>query len=1061
MPLQTKKLKLIYNALQNDGFETQTYDEFQKYFTGRDHYANRKKVYDFLMENGASAENIGGTYEDFMSRLRTPQTVAAVPLTEDKKRQLQADMDLMQADMDLTMRQAELDMQDARERTKKPLNVRKMNLTGGNNIFDNPRVRERKKARYDGRDETVYLTESGNEYGSRAMADVEQGQLDEARFMRENKRAYLMREKERIEREMNQRRGEVKRAEEEEYKKIWDGPLKYLSSMPRGGGVGFNPSADNLGVWGDKKYKTLNAQLKQVEDALATLDEAEAGKKSDAWIADSSNAWERNAKKLAGFGGGAWRGLAHSVGKISTWDFGITDMETNKSVLDAANAVDKGTEATKEDQELLDLVAYKNMVEKESEPYLGYGYTAGSITGESLPFMLEMAINPASGVGKGAMKASMRGMLKKYGKEKLKSNFKKYLLAKAGARVAGDVAGAHAMALTTGQGRVIADTMRRLTGDVQYGVNDNGQIVYSGRKVDVDGLAEAYLKSFESQAIENHSEMLGEYFAPLLTRAGKAIGKPIGKGLEKLRLGGVNRFIEDVGASKTAKLIDDFSKKTQWNGSIGEYAEEVAGGIENAMIVGDQTLDTDEQTGVFNLEKNIETFLGVGLMGGFMFGAKLASYRGPKRGALQEMEAAGNRVDRALGGKMQARAQWGEWCSKLLLGNEEEKKNTLREIMDNEKLPIQFRNAVADFSRAAQKYEGLCRAEQSKRLEGTADPVGSSLDDAADAGYELNDPQEMTRTRLALENERERMAAYLGVEVDQVDATVGENLFDYVDNLRNQGVTGEELNRVMDYARARSRYEGMQMRLEDDTNTRIDNVHANMARYAHRENGTVQTGAVKTKDGSRPVWIVSGNLVFEGEGKNRSVNPMKSDESIFVIDAKTGQAEMHPATDFVSLGEPVSAEEVNAYYESSVREQMKKAFEANTHAELSEEKPAEDGELAPANETEGAAVEPAAENAAEPTAENVTEPAKPAYEVGDVVTLETEEGPVSVEVQAVTADGVEVRTDEPWRGQVVQVIPTEEFEGMMKKPVVEVGVSEEGQQAEPTEEQNGGVEDGY
>lgn len=1053
MPLDRSKLKKIYNTLLDGGYE-QSYEEFERAFEGNN-YANRKKVYDLLMDNGGTAENLGGSYEEFMSRLyfkdgkspgsrvtldkkapapkkATPKAVAKQPATEDKTTKL---LDSVQSTLNENRRvQNRMDYAMGKTGLKTP--ETNLGWKGKSTLGFGGNVVETKRRNYvTGGEEKVYLTESGNEYGSRAMADVEQSQLDEARFMRENKRAYLMREKERIEREMNQRRGEVKRAEEEKYKKIWDGPLKYLSSMPRGGGVGFNPSADNLGVWGDKKYKTLNAQLKQVEDALATLDEAEAGKKSDAWIADSSNAWERNAKKLAGFGGGAWRGLAHSVGKIGTWDFGITDMETNKSVLDAANAVDKGTEATKEDQELLDLVAYKNMVEKESEPYLGYGYTAGSITGESLPFMLEMAINPASGVGKGAMKASMRGMLKKYGKEKLKSNFKKYLLAKAGARVAGDVAGAHAMALTTGQGRVIADTMRRLTGDVQYGVNDNGQIVYSGRKVDVDGLAEAYLKSFESQAIENHSEMLGEYFAPLLTRAGKAIGKPIGKGLEKLRLGGVNRFIEDVGASKTAKLIDDFSKKTQWNGSIGEYAEEVAGGIENAMIVGDQTLDTDEQTGVFNLEKNIETFLGVGLMGGFMFGAKLASYRGPKRGALQEMEAAGNRVDRALGGKMQARAQWGEWRSKLLLGNAEEKKNTLREIMDNEKLPIQFRNAVADFSRAAQKYEGLCRAEQSKRLEGTADPVGSSLDDAADAGYELNDPQEMTRTRLALENERERMAAYLGVEVDQVDATVGENLFDYVDNLRNQGVTGEELNRVMDYARARSRYEGMQMRLEDDTNTRIDNVHTNMARYAHRENGTVQTGAVKTKDGSRPVWIVSGNLVFEGEGKNRSVNPMKSDESIFVIDAKTGQVEMHPATDFVSLGEPVSAEEVNAYYESSVREQMKKTFEANTHAELSEEKPAEDGELAPANETEGAAVEPAEGNA--------TEPAKPAYEIGDVVTLETEEGPVSVEVQAVTADGVEVRTDEPWRGQVVQVIPTEEFEGMMKKPVVEAGVSVE------------------
>ncbi len=1044
MPLHRNKLKEIYGTLKSGGFE-RTYDDFESRFAGSNNYSYRKKIYDLMFANG---DVDAPSYEDWMKELHfvqtvkkaTPKAVAKQPATEDKTTKL---LDSVQSTLNENRRvQNRMDYAMGKTGLKTP--ETNLGWKGKSTLGFGGNVVETKRRNYvTGRDETVYLTESGNEYGSRAMADVEQGQLDEARFMRENKRAYLMREKERIEREMNQRRGEVKRAEEEEYKKIWDGPLKYLSSMPRGGGVGFNPSADNLGVWGDKKYKTLNAQLKQVEDALATLDEAEAGKKSDAWIADSSNAWERNAKKLAGFGGGAWRGLAHSVGKISTWDFGITDMETNKSVLDAANAVDKGTEATKEDQELLDLVAYKNMVEKESEPYLGYGYTAGSITGESLPFMLEMAINPASGVGKGAMKASMRGMLKKYGKEKLKSNFKKYLLAKAGARVAGDVAGAHAMALTTGQGRVIADTMRRLTGDVQYGVNDNGQIVYSGRKVDVDGLAEAYLKSFESQAIENHSEMLGEYFAPLLTRAGKAIGKPIGKGLEKLRLGGVNRFIEDVGASKTAKLIDDFSKKTQWNGSIGEYAEEVAGGIENAMIVGDQTLDTDEQTGVFNLEKNIETFLGVGLMGGFMFGAKLASYRGPKRGALQEMEAAGNRVDRALGGKMQARAQWGEWRSKLLLGNEEEKKNTLREIMDNEKLPIQFRNAVADFSRAAQKYEGLCRAEQSKRLEGSADPVGSSLDDAADAGYELNDPQEMTRTRLALENERERMAAYLGVEADQVDATVGENLFDYVDDLRNRGVTGEELNRVMDYARARSRYEGMQMRLEDDTNTRIDNVHANMARYAHRENGTVQTGAVKTKDGSRPVWIVSGNLVFEGEGKDRGVNPVKSDESIFVIDAKTGQVEMHPATDFVSLGEPVSAEEVNAYYESSVREQMKKAFEANTHAELSEEKPAEDGELAPANETEGAAVEPAEGNATESTAENVAEPAKPAYEVGDVVTLEAEDGPVSVEVQAVTADGVEVRTDEPWRGQVVQVIPTEEFEGMMKKPVEEAGVGVE------------------
>jgi len=896
-----------------------------------------------------------------------------------------------------------------------------------------------------GRD-TVYLTESGNEYGSRAMAEVEQGQLDEARFMRENKRAYLMREKERIEREMNQRRGEVKRVEEEEYKKKWDDPLKYLSSMPRGGGVGFNPSADNLGVWGDKKYKTLNAQLKQVEDALATLDEAEAGKKSDAWIADSSNAWERNAKKLAGFGGGAWRGLAHSVGKISTWDFGVTDMETNKSVLDAANAVDKGTDAIKEDQELLDLVAYKNLVEKESEPYLGYGYKAGNITGESLPFMLEMYLNPASGFGKASMKAGMKAMMKKYGKDTLKKDFKKYLLAKGAMRATGDAVGSVVMAGTTGQGHVIADTMNRLTGTVKYSADENGRVVYGGREVKEDDLLDAYLKSLSAMAIENHSEMLGNYFAPIL----KGVGKSVGKGLENIHLGGVNRFIKDVGATQAAKYIDDFSKKTQWNGAIGEYAEEVAGGIENAMIVGDQTLDTDEQTGVFNLEKNIETFLGVGLMGGFMSGAKLASYRGPKRGALNEMEAASRRVDNMLGSNLQLRGKWGEWRNKLLVGTDEEKKNTLREVMDDKVLPIQLRNAVAEFSKAAQKYEGIVRAEQSKREEGTADPAGSSLDDAFEAGYGLTDAQEMTHTRESLEQERANMASMLGVEEEQVDEVVGDNLFDYVDGMRQRDESVENVESAMNYARARSRYEGIQQREQDEVNTRIEDMTARVGRYTNQDTGTVQTGEVKTEDGSRPVWIVSGHVVFEGEGDARSVNPAKSSEAVFVYDAATDRVEMLPATEFVSISEAVDAEEVKTYYEGQIRERVRQEFEEKTHAQPEQA------------EVKQGSQEATSEQGVQPE-QAEQQPTKPAYEIGDVVTLETEEGPVSVEVQAVTADGVEVRTDEPWRGQVVQVIPTEEFEGMMEKPVEEAGVSEEGQQAEPAEdgvaeEQNGGVE---
>ena len=67
MPLDRSKLKKIYNTLLDGGYE-QSYEEFERAFEGNN-YANRKKVYDLLMDNGGTAENLGGSYEEFMSRL--------------------------------------------------------------------------------------------------------------------------------------------------------------------------------------------------------------------------------------------------------------------------------------------------------------------------------------------------------------------------------------------------------------------------------------------------------------------------------------------------------------------------------------------------------------------------------------------------------------------------------------------------------------------------------------------------------------------------------------------------------------------------------------------------------------------------------------------------------------------------------------------------------------------------------------------------------------------------------------------------------------------------------
>ena len=66
MPLDNNKLHKLYSTLQQGGY-TQSYDEFEKGFTGNNNYPNRKKVYDLLTEHGA---DIGSSYEEFMGKMQ-------------------------------------------------------------------------------------------------------------------------------------------------------------------------------------------------------------------------------------------------------------------------------------------------------------------------------------------------------------------------------------------------------------------------------------------------------------------------------------------------------------------------------------------------------------------------------------------------------------------------------------------------------------------------------------------------------------------------------------------------------------------------------------------------------------------------------------------------------------------------------------------------------------------------------------------------------------------------------------------------------------------------------
>lgn len=94
------------------------------------------------------------------------------------------------------------------------------------------------------------------------------------------------------------------------------------------------------------------------------------------------------------------RGLGKKVFDISTWDAGATDMLDTSALLTAATDKESGKQLSHSQNLLLDAAAVDMAVDENFAGDLGRGYKAGQVTAESVPFMLEFMINPASGLGR-------------------------------------------------------------------------------------------------------------------------------------------------------------------------------------------------------------------------------------------------------------------------------------------------------------------------------------------------------------------------------------------------------------------------------------------------------------------------------------------------------------------------------------------------------------------------------------------------------------------------------------------------------------------------------------
>lgn len=698
-----------------------------------------------------------------------------------------------------------------------------------------------------------------------------------------------------IDKEMD-RRGRELDAEAQTRQKYW---WNAMPLVPRAG-MTYDRITQNDRTT-DSEYRNLSAARNALLDAQRMIDEADAAQRDNRY-----HEWA-----LTRFGKGAARGFGDKLFDARTWDMGLRDASDALALNKALTAFDNGETLTPSQQAMLDAKA----VELATVAYFGSsvsrGYTAGAIAAGSIPYMIEFALNPLSTTGKTAASKLSRYALKRFGKKALKQNAKKYAASRMAARVAGDIAGAAAMTSTTGSVRTVADAANRMNGQIYFDTDENLNAVFDGH-AEGDTLGAAIAKAFASTTIGNYSEMFGAYFTPALG----AVGKQVRAGMGKIGLGKVMQFIDDVSMSDVGRLISDFERNAQWNGVFGEYAEEVTGGIMNALVVGDQTLDTDEDTGVFNLDNNIDTFLGVWLMSGFFSSVKTVGYRTPKYRARRSMK----RADHRAAAVFDDPEKWNDLRSAM--ESDEGMEQALVQVATDPDLTEKQKAAVLEYAKAKMFHDGMLMGESKRRTDENSDPEQIDSELSFDNGYSLETPQEMNDARNMLDYRREEVARYFGLtDSQETDQFVGDDPLARIRQMRELG-DEEGAQHLMDYVNARATYDGMMQHIQDDIDGRVDAGRALIDSHVNSEDGMVHPATLNVDD--RKVYIVSGTVSMTADGT--MIDRDASDESVVIRDAQTGKLEFAAPSAFSHVGMPEDpAREMQALQVQIEEEQAQQA----------------------------------------------------------------------------------------------------------------------------------------
>lgn len=640
-----------------------------------------------------------------------------------------------------------------------------------------------------------------------------------------------------IDKQFEQRNSELSAKQEQNIK---DNP--YLSTFAnfKPGGAPSVTQKENY----DPIFNNLNAAKNLITEAREIS--AEAGKKGDSTF-------------VSGLG----RGLKDKTFDLNTWTFGAGEMADNKQLLDVVKKADAGQKLTKDEQTLMDAAVTNMATQAYFSSDLGRGYKAGQVTAQSIPFMLEILANPVAMTGEGIGNAVLRYGMKKFGKQVMKSALGTTV--RVAGRLGGDVLAGTAVSATTGIGHGLADAEQRQIGNIEFEKEGNKD-VYAGRTGQVDAET-AYKKAAVSNAIEFWSEMTGGY-------AGKALGGLNKTGIAKsIKASAVGQFFEKVSSSDWAKQVAALEHRAQYNGPIGEYLEEVTGTIANSLTVGDQKLSD-----LKDVDKQIDTFLGVSVMGGVFSTVKTFGYRTPRYEASKAVQKAEKAVSGIFG------EDWNDVKVSINDMNVDDRKIFLHNIATSE-YTQQEKKAVFDYVGGVTKLEAINNADTKQASEG------------------INPFDAITENKVQIYNNfnkkiREALNVVSPEDLDALDESVlkndSQNAIDLIAGAN--GLNEDQVGKLHDYAIARLDFEDYKNGVETEIGKQKENAKRDVLKTVNPDmEGMIVTA--KSVFSEEPIHIVGGNVSFNTDG---TVDMDNSSEVIYYLDEE-GKKKMASPDKFSSI----------------------------------------------------------------------------------------------------------------------------------------------------------------